>query len=294
MTARTPFLCEPNGSTKKKRKIRTLALLCFMIMGTGACGYTPSYKKVPAKPPPEHLRKPLETHISIQDARDLAKPAKKSDGFGETPHITIGDNPDYSTMKGLNTTSLFTEKLSNNEARFDRLEAAVDDLHTEFKNIKPAIDHLMSIEKDMNALMRQLQIVINNQNNNKQITTTKSAPVIQTADLSTDISISHMRIADHSDKTRLVLETSHNISYSISLDPDDNTLTLSFDKSHIGFSTSGLAKNSQLIDMVKTTEDESGSKIIITLNRASTILRQGRLPPSADKPYHRIFIDLKR
>lgn len=284
MNARAPLLYQPAG--KEKGKTKTLALLCLMVMGTGACGYAPSLKKVPAEPPPEHLRKPLNTSISVQEARDLAKPAKKSDGFGNTPHIRIGDN---ANMKGLKTDSLFSEKISNDDKRFERLESAVDDLHADFKSMKPAIDHLMSIEKDMKDLMRQLQIVINKEHKH-----TNSAPIIKTSNISSDVSITNMRIADHNDKTRIVLETSHNISYSASLDPDGNALTLSFDKGQTSFSTSNLGKTSNLISEVISSENGGGSDITIKLSAVSDILRQGRLPPSADKPYHRIFIDLER
>ncbi|NQZ14284.1 MAG: hypothetical protein HRT94_05620 [Alphaproteobacteria bacterium] len=282
MNARTPFLYA--NAYKGKRKITSLALLCLMIMGTGACGYAPTFKKVPSEPPPEHLRKPLNTAISIEDARDLAKPANKSKGFGGTPQVNIGQNK---RMRGLQTGSLFSDKVTNDDARFERLESAVNQLHTDFMSMKPAIEHLITIEKDIQNLMRQLQIVINNE---KQ----SGTPIIKTSSIASDISITKMRVADHDDKTRLVLETSHNVSYTLSLDPVTNEILISFDKGHTLFNTSGLGQKSNLIDHVSSVENGKGSRITIKLTKPSTVLRQGRLGPSADKQYHRIFIDLEK
>ena len=294
-----------------KGKIWTILILCLWAINATACNF--ASPKTNAQPPPENLRKPLMTGVSIQDARDLSAPATKSDGFGSDPQVVLkGDN---GQMMGLKTNALFSENLSNDDARFERLENTVGTIHQDLAELKPSIKRLVSVERDLQDLMMQLDALLNEENvtprrmapttiippqtiTNLQAKTIKATP--QTASKpfpkidSSKATIHSLRLADHAGKTRLVIETTQNMKYSASLDQNENLLILSFDKGDIAFNPSGLSKKSKLVNAVTTTTEGSGQLIIIELASASDLIQQGRIKPNKDNAYHRIFIDLKR
>lgn len=303
--------CSPFFSSFRrisKGKIWTILILCLWGINATACNFAAPKTSTP--PPPDNLRKPLKTTISVQDARDLSLPATQTDGFGSEPQVILNNQ-----MMGLKTNSLFSEKISNDGARFNRLENAVETIHNDLTELKPSIKRLVSVERDLQDLMLQLDALLNeesvtprraaptniipSQNTNSAISTPvkvtkKDTPkVLPKIDNSKAI-IQSLRLADHGKKTRLVLETTQNLSYNASLDQNENLLTLSFDKGDIAFNPSGLSKKSKLVNAITTAPNAKGQLIIIELAKASDLLQQGRIKPNKDNAYHRIFIDLKR
>lgn len=309
MKARAPFPSLYTGT--RKGKIWTTLILCLWTINATACNF--ASPKTNTEPPPQNLRKPLMTGVSIQDARDLSAPATKNDGFGSDPQVIL--KGDDNKMMGLKTNTLFSEKLTNDDARFDRLENTVETIYQDLTELKPSIKRLVSVERDMQDLMMQLDALINEKHVTPRrtepteitppITTTKvtAKPVkavekkdqkpLSRIDSSKAI-IQSLRLADHADKTRLVIETTQNMEYSASLDQNENLLTLSFDKGKVGFNPVGLSKKSKLVNAITTTAEENGSLIIIELSDSSDLIQQGRIKPNKDNAYHRIFIDLKR
>jgi hypothetical protein len=59
--------------------------------------------------------------------------------------------------QGMKFTSLFTEAIDDNDARFKRLEDAVQALRNDFDTVVPSMVRLVAIEKDMKELVGQLQ-----------------------------------------------------------------------------------------------------------------------------------------
>ncbi|MCB1538996.1 MAG: hypothetical protein KDJ49_08525 [Alphaproteobacteria bacterium] len=70
--------------------------------------------------------------------------------------------PALAPARGINADTMFAQKLSNDEARFKRLENAVADMRREFDAIKPAIIRLSAVESDMEELVAQLQTLVPN------------------------------------------------------------------------------------------------------------------------------------
>jgi len=60
------------------------------------------------------------------------------------------------------TNVLFSEPLSDEADRFDRVENAVQDIRDEFDKMSPSINRLISIESDIRELHDQLKILIDN------------------------------------------------------------------------------------------------------------------------------------
>lgn len=62
---------------------------------------------------------------------------------------------------GLNNTALFQTEISDADERMRRLENAVQELRNDFDNMAPSIVRLVSVEKDIQDLIEQLQSVVN-------------------------------------------------------------------------------------------------------------------------------------
>lgn len=98
---------------------------------------------------------------------DTLKPVAAPPGADEQPPLPgttgIPKTPDglpVLSAKGVNT-HLFSEKISGDSARIERLENAVQELRNDFDAMSPAIVRLVSIEKDLQNLIGQLDMLTN-------------------------------------------------------------------------------------------------------------------------------------
>jgi len=98
-------------------------------------------------------------------ASQTLKPLTLPPAAGEKPPLSgmtgaekTADGLPVLTPKGTNT-DLFSEKLSNETARMDRLENAVQELRNDFDSMAPAIVRLVAIEKDIQNLIKQLEVL---------------------------------------------------------------------------------------------------------------------------------------
>lgn len=67
-------------------------------------------------------------------------------------------------VKGTNT-ALFSQRMSDEADRIDRLENAVQELRNDFDSMAPAIVRLVAIEGDIQALIQQLEAITGTSNN---------------------------------------------------------------------------------------------------------------------------------
>lgn len=101
----------------------------------------------------------LKTDISLEDARKLAKPPESGDGINvNPPSLEVGGS--LQPVKGLNTKPLFSERISDDDERFERLEKAVQDIRNDFDKIAPSVNRLVAVEKDMQELTVQLSSLL--------------------------------------------------------------------------------------------------------------------------------------
>lgn len=98
---------------------------------------------------------------------DTLKPIAAPPGADEQPPLAgmtgapkTADGLPALTAKGANT-ALFSSKLSDEVDRLDRLENAVQELRNDFDAMAPAIVRLVSIEKDLQNLINQLDMLTN-------------------------------------------------------------------------------------------------------------------------------------
>lgn len=62
--------------------------------------------------------------------------------------------------KGINYEQLFTERIGDDNKRFDRLENAVLDMRRDFESVLPSVVRLVAVEKDIQNLVTQLETLL--------------------------------------------------------------------------------------------------------------------------------------
>ncbi|HEY0901505.1 MAG TPA: hypothetical protein VGD95_05225, partial [Micavibrio sp.] len=65
--------------------------------------------------------------------------------------------------KGINYEQLFTERLSDDNKRFERVENAVLDMRRDFETVLPSIVRLVAVENDIQNLVGQLETLLKNE-----------------------------------------------------------------------------------------------------------------------------------
>lgn len=74
-------------------------------------------------------------------------------------------NGELAGAKGLATQRLFDTRADNDDERFERLEAAVQKLRDDFDAVSPSINRLIAIEREIQTLVDQLQVLVENDGN---------------------------------------------------------------------------------------------------------------------------------
>ncbi len=122
-----------------------LAMLCPVLLS--ACGE--SHPSGYAGSPNSDTLKPVAAPPGSDDQPVLA---------GQTGTPKTPDGLPALTAKGTNT-NLFSPEVKNEVDRIDRLENAVQELRNDFDAMAPAIVRLVSIEKDLQNLIGQLDML---------------------------------------------------------------------------------------------------------------------------------------
>lgn len=102
-----------------------------------------------------------ESSVSYDTLQPLTVPPAAGQGPaapGTTGARKTADGLPMLDSKGVNT-HLFSEKLSGNDARLNRLENAVQEIRNDFDAMAPAIVRLVAIEKDIQNLITQLEVL---------------------------------------------------------------------------------------------------------------------------------------
>ncbi|PZQ48271.1 MAG: hypothetical protein DI551_01930 [Micavibrio aeruginosavorus] len=123
-------------------------MLCaFLLSGCGESmprGYNGSESSDTLKP------------IAAPPGSDQSPPLPGTTGAAKTP-----DGLPALNAKGANT-HLFSQKISDEADRLDRLENAVQELRNDFDAMAPAIVRLVAIEGDIQNLIKQLEVLTGN------------------------------------------------------------------------------------------------------------------------------------
>lgn len=308
------------------RSILLCGLLCLTVSFITACDYGKK-EVVTTKsgvPPPFAENK----DVSLDQIREIARPID-----GENL-ITVNDTglsqmPEKPAFAGFKRDILFQSESLDSNARFARLEEAVQSLSDKLSKMDPTLKRLVEIDTDLDQLTSQLEILVKNDNTNS----VPAPPEYQDVRLETPAadldkiqpasggdngdaieearkrgtfvirenpntiaspqnlgSIQSIRLADHAGKTRIVFESPDDIAMNVQMEGNDK-LVIEFPEQNISqLITSQLQRKSSFISGLEASA--AGDALVVSLNQDALKFTQGHLPPSADNPNHRYYVDV--
>jgi len=302
------LLCREPARKLTKMSLR-LCFLCLTASFITACD-TGRIKREKAQVEPPPFTEGEAPPVEEPQIREVAKPA-----------ITA---PAHTAPKGLKTTLLFPENNLTLEARFTRLEHAVQDLSSQMTELKPSIDRLIAVDEDMNLLMRQLEILthsnrIGRPGSNRPGDHTQpsqniagkphtkaaqktaqamaqdalNAVIPANGDSSAAIKpvIKAIRIADHADKTRIVFDSSQKLPFK-TLRPAADQLAVDLSGiEQIDFLAIQINNQSRIIRDIFVAADNSA--LLFDLQKPMAPKAASHIPPDDKHLSHRYYIDLK-
>jgi hypothetical protein len=107
----------------------------------------------------------LKTNLTVDEMRQVAQPANNTPGLSVDVQNAqnMGLSAEMGDARGL-TMRLFDTSVSGDDERFERLESAVQQLRDDFDAVSPAINRLVAIEREIQGLVDQLQVLVENDN----------------------------------------------------------------------------------------------------------------------------------
>lgn len=330
-------------------------MLWLLVLATAGCD-SPSSR--PSSSGAQPRVEKLKTNFNIDDARQLAEPISNTEGLSvnttAAQNMAIGNevfNGQMEPAKGLQTKRLFDTPTSDDDERFERLEAAMQKMRDDFDAVSPSINRLIAIEREIQTLVDQLNILVDN---GGAVDATAGVPPVSAAMIDDDATapspgtpiplgpplgappvvnedpaptaapppvpmpkapappvvaatppaphaattdgpvLIAARVADHEKTTRIVFETTKEMAYSASVDPE-NILLVTFTKGTSKTDLSEVKMNSKLIKSMDATAQGGGGVIVaMPLSKSSKVVGQGVLKPDAENTHYRIYIDLSK
>mgnify|MGYP001174339999 CR=1 FL=1 len=121
-------------------------------------------------------------------------------------------------------------------------------------------------------------------------TTPKSKAPVKAYD---GVVATNLRIGEHSDKVRVVIDTNVKTNFTIDHDKEENLITVELPDARWVGDLQETLRDSKLVKSwsVTSINDDKGSLVVMTLKKPSSIMQQKRLAPDSH-PYHRIYFDL--
>jgi len=238
--------------------------------------------------------------------------------------LQLGENAPMGAL-GVNLEEYFDQDADAN-TRIKRVERAVDAIQKDLKTLAPPIKRLITVERDIQALVAQLAEFVETPPATNAVTpktgqsmSSKSAPTPGTiyaggAPMSVTnalpsnsifsggntgysggmVSIKRLRTGEHKDKTRIVLDASGPTNYRYELDNDEKLLIIDLPSSSWSGNNHSSIKKSPLIASYSAhSSPEGGSRVVIQLKKKTSIKYEGVIKANGNKDY-RIVIDLKK
>ncbi len=243
---------------------------------------------------------PTDTpEIVIDKARSIANSAR--DTSDEITVNPVGINNKMADYKTANTDKLFITSPQTTEERFTRLENHVQELHNTFADISPKISKLMTIESELGHLTFQLEKLLNKGENEgfPQASSPRSpTPVTNTVlpAQTGDADISNLRIGQHADKVRIVLETTDRLDYQAAFDNAENFLTVTFPSSNLSPALenklNNITQRSRAVRSIILDKNNGNTLIVFDLTKTTSKMKSFRIGADKKHPHHRIVIDL--
>ncbi len=232
-------------------------------------------------------------------------------------HSATGDPRGQWTERGLNADILFAEDIRGTRRRFERLESAVTELSREFNQAMPAITRLISVESDLAQMIENLETLMSvappeepamldsmpPQGTSPAVYAQTATPPAEQAPPAVEntpakavpgISQVHrLRIGEHKDKTRIVLDLNKSAPYRYDLDNSENLLVIELPETEWAAQRSWSGHKAPLIDSytVQPMKDGKGSRVIIALKHNASVKKELAIKPNGYADY-RIVLDI--
>jgi hypothetical protein len=220
--------------------------------------------------------------------------------------------------EGLKVTPLFAEPVKDPDARMARVEKAVQDLRNDFDTVMPAMVRMVAMENNLRDLIDQMKAAndtakavpppaamppaaaaapapekkddkkIEAKPAAKKSAAKEAAPAKAPAAAPGAVSVKALRLGDHGDTTRIVLELSAKAAAAAALDTGGKQLVIDLAQVNWTGKDSGGMKGGKLISSWKYTD----GKLHIDLRHPAAIKSQKLLPPAAGNKDFRLVIDL--
>lgn len=238
----------------------------------------------------------------------------------ETPPMELTPNGSLGSL-GLNLDTYFAHNLDGmhtNEARISRLERVLTAMQKDLRRMAPPIQRLISIESDIKALVTQLSQLAQAEPETiipEPVTTSgtappqpppSAAPVPVTPAISApsqsggktvsgdgNSTVKRVRLGEHPDKTRIVLDVSGPATYRYDLDNSENLLVIELPDASWSANTQWQGSKSPLLSSYSAAAaGSSGSRLVIQLKESATVTGESVIKENG-YPDYRIVIDLK-
>lgn len=281
-------------------------MISAMTIALSSCGFMSSNNNNDRYDTSNVRRATLDTsNVTYKDAEALARPPQGNESLSVSRGSLQGS-------AGLRTAQLFSENLRDEDDRLDRLEEVVQDFRNDFDAVMPAINRLTEIESDIQQLVGQLKTLLEKpvvpmaQANSIVATEERPQPIIEKPKPKTKSSatpkrakpvstadIGDIRVADHSNKTRVVFDSRASISYNVNYDDLENLVLIETSAKDVGVNLGALARKSKHIQAVSSTKDSNGDiTIVISLKNANDISKGTLIKPNKDSASYRYFFDI--
>lgn len=237
---------------------------------------------------------------------------------------------------GMNVEQLFAQDIRDPIERIKRVENAVIDIRKELNAITPSIVRLVAVEKDIQNLVEQLEVLLQDeppsmnttpsaQDRNRRVSASpppsgnrqglsdsgitpaapsspavteaqrpkKATPAASSGSNTGVTSVREVRIGEHKDKTRLVLDVSGKTSFRYDLDTLENLLVIELPDAGWSASKNWRSQKAPLMASYSVQEMQGGgSRMIIQLKHSASVVHSGTIAPNKDSRNYRVVIDL--
>lgn len=309
------------------------------MLGVAACGFgsgggageQPGQRSQSAPPDPRTLAIPAsqDGRFSVDAPAAMRGGDARAGPFGDIKPLEIRPGGSLGSL-GLNLKTFMGEDLRNTDARVERLEHVIAAMHSDVATLAPAMQRMAVIEKDIEALVTQLEALLQDEGysapapapvpapalsapqalmppvdevEEEPVVEAKAAPAPTPAPApsvapppasAAGLQATNLRVGQHNDRTRLVIDLNGPVNYNVDLDNVEKLLVIELN----GASWRGAATQSfntpPLQSMnTQSLDNNSGTRVIIVLRKDSAVLSQSLLKPGDGNPHHRLVIDLR-
>lgn len=221
---------------------------------------------------------------------------------------------------GLNLEDYFTDS-ADPEDRLTKMERVVGAMQRDLRTLAPPIVRLISVEQDIQELVAQLSQLAQNRSPPGAMSAAYNAvplhtppagaggaggagtSAVQSAAQSGGYAnpaakgqavVHGLRLGEHKDKTRIVLDVGGAASYRYDLDNGEHLLVIELPDTQWSGKTADTLRKSPVIASWSVAPMEGGSRVIVQLKKETAVTYETVIKPGSGGGDHRIVLDLKK